>query len=91
MTGETWISLCLNTAALAKGRGPRRNQVYHMINQPLGGRLNICCFNIRGIFSMAFSTIVHLHPVPGILLESADTFSPDIPAVACNSILLIDL
>lgn len=91
MTGETWISLCLNTAALAKGRGPRRNQVHDMIDQPLGGCLDICFFNIRGIFPMTLGTIVHLHPVPGILLESADTFSPDIPAVACNSILLIDL
>ncbi len=91
MTGETWISLCLNTAALAKGRCTRRNQVHDMINQSLGGRRNICYFNIRSIFSMTFSTIVHFHPVPGILLESADTFSPDIPAVACNSILLIDL
>lgn len=90
MTGETWISLCLNTAALAKGRCARRNQVHDMINQPLGGRLDICFFNIRGVFSMAFSTIVHLHPVPGIFFESADTFSPDIPAVACNSIFLID-
>ena len=54
MTGETWISFRLNTAALAKGRGARRNQVHDMINQPLGGRLDICFFNIRGVPSFFF-------------------------------------
>jgi hypothetical protein len=40
---------------------------------------------------VALGAVIHLHPVPGVLLESGDVLAPDIPAVSCDSVFLVDL
>jgi hypothetical protein len=40
---------------------------------------------------VALGAVVHLHPVPGVGLETRDVLAPDIPAVSCDTVLLVHL
>jgi hypothetical protein len=51
--------------------------------------LNASLINL--ILPVAFDTIIHFHPVPGIFLESPNVASPNIPAVSGDPILFIHL
>ena len=40
---------------------------------------------------VAFGTVIHFHAIPCVFLEATYVLSPDIPAVARDSVLLIRL
>lgn len=91
MAYKTRISLGLDTGPFG-GRGGHARKGYgnEIVNQSIGGCFNLSSFITHRLFFMAFSTIVHFHPVPGIFLETTDAFSPDITAVTGNPVFFIN-
>ena len=90
MAYKTSISLRLNAVTDTGGRfHARKGYGYKIVQQPVDGCFNVCSLNSE-LFLMAFSTIIHFHPVPAVLLETGNVFSPDVPAVAGNPALFID-
>jgi hypothetical protein len=42
------------------------------------------------VLLVAFRTIIHFHPVPGVFLETGNVFTPYIAAVSGQDIIFID-
>ena len=40
---------------------------------------------------VAFGAVIHFHAIPGVFLDPDDILSPDVPAIACDPVLLIQL
>jgi hypothetical protein len=43
------------------------------------------------LFDVALGTIVHFHPIPGVLFQTKHVFAPEITTVACDTVFLIHL